>query len=61
MDNKMDTKTVTLTFTIAELNLVLASLGKQPFEAVSTLVNSIVADAQAQLDKQAQESPTDTE
>jgi hypothetical protein len=47
----MENKSVTLMFTIQELNLVLASLGKQPFEAVSTLVNRIIADAQAQLDE----------
>ena len=47
MDN--DTTTVTLTFTVNELNLILAALGKQPFEIVNGIVNRIVADAQAQL------------
>lgn len=47
MDN--DTVTVTLTFTINELNLILAALGKQPFEMVNGVVNKIVADAQSQL------------
>lgn len=47
MDN--DTVTVTITFTINELNLILAALGKQPFETVNGVVNKIVADAQSQL------------
>lgn len=47
MDN--DTVTVNMVFTINELNLILAALGKQPFEVVQSLVNKIVADAQAQL------------
>ena len=47
MDN--DTANVTLTFTVNELNLILAALGKQPFEIVNGIVNRIVADAQAQL------------
>jgi hypothetical protein len=49
MDIDNDTVTVTLTFTINELNLILASLGKQPFEMVNGIVTKIVADAQRQL------------
>lgn len=45
----MDKATVNLTFTVDELNLILAALGKQPFEAVNGIINKIVADAQAQL------------
>lgn len=44
-----ESTTVNLTLTVNELNLILASLGKQPFEIVNGLVNKIVADAQAQL------------
>lgn len=47
MDN--ETTTVSITFTITELNLVLAALGKQPWEAVNALVNKIVTDAQNQI------------
>jgi len=47
MDN--DTTIVTLSFTVNELNLILAALGKQPFEIVNGIVNKIVADAQGQL------------
>lgn len=47
MDN--DTTTVSITFTIAELNLVLAALGKQPWESVNAIVNKIVTDAQNQI------------
>jgi hypothetical protein len=53
MDN--DTTTVSLTFTINELNLILAALGKQPFEAVNGIVNRIITDAQSQLPAQAPE------
>jgi len=49
MDNNNDTVTVSIIFTINELNLVLAALGKQPFEMVNGVVNKIVADAQSQL------------
>jgi hypothetical protein len=47
MDN--ETTTVSITFTISELNLVLAALGKQPWEAVNAIVNKIVTDAQNQI------------
>lgn len=47
MDN--ETTTVSITFTINELNLVLAALGKQPWEAVNAIVNKIVTDAQNQI------------
>lgn len=47
MDN--DTTTVTISFTINELNLILAALGKQPFEMVNGVVNKIVTDAQNQI------------
>ena len=47
MDN--DTTTVSITFTINELNLVLAALGKQPWETVNAIVNKIVTDAQSQI------------
>ena len=47
MDN--DTTMVNLQLSVNELNLILAALGKQPFEIVNGLVNKIVADAQAQL------------
>ena len=53
MDN--EEAKVTLTFTVNELNLILASLGKQPFEVVNGIVNKIVADATGQLPAQAPE------
>lgn len=53
MDNSK--MTVTLKFTVDELNLILAALGKQPAEVVLSLINRIVADAQAQLPQQAAE------
>lgn len=49
MDNNNDTVTVSITFTINELNLVLAALGKQPWETVNAIVSKIVNDAQRQL------------
>jgi hypothetical protein len=48
---------VTITFTINELNLILAALGKQPFEMVNGVVNKIVTDAQAQTTPE--EPPTE--
>lgn len=53
MDNSKTT--VSLKFTVDELNLLLAALGKQPAEVVLSLINRIVADAQAQLPQQAAE------
>lgn len=53
MDN--EEPKVTLTFTVNELNLILASLGKQPFEVVNGIVNKIVSDATGQLPVQAPE------
>ena len=52
MDNdevKTEEVKVSITFTINELNLILAALGKQPFELVNGIVNKIVADAQNQI------------
>ena len=39
----------TFTMTESEANLILASLGKQPYEAVATLVHKLQAQAQLQL------------
>lgn len=46
MDNEAQVK---LTFTVNEINLILAGLGKLPAESVLSLINRIVADAQVQL------------
>ena len=40
---------VSINLNVNELNLILAALGKQPFEIVNGLINKIVTDAQAQL------------
>ena len=45
----MDQATVKLDMTVNELNLILAGLGKMPFEAVNSLVNKIINEAQSQL------------
>ena len=40
---------VQLELTVNELNLILAALGKQPWESVNGIVNKIIAEAQSQL------------
>lgn len=47
MDN--DSATVSIKFTINELNFVLSILGKQPWEGVNTIIHKIVTDAQNQV------------
>jgi len=48
----MENAVVTLTFSINELNVIMASLGKQPFEVVADLVQKIGTEARSQLDAQ---------
>lgn len=45
----MDQAVVTLQLTVNELNLILAGLGKMPFEAVNSTINKIISEAQSQL------------
>jgi hypothetical protein len=59
MDN--DNTMVNLQLSVNELNLILASLGKQPFEIVNGLVNKLVADAHVQIKNQNSESPAEFE
>jgi hypothetical protein len=40
---------VQLELTVNELNLILAALGKQPWESVNGIVNKIISEAQSQL------------
>lgn len=47
MDNEK--ATVSIKFTINELNFVLSILGKQPWEGVNTIIHKIVEDAQNQV------------
>ena len=42
-------KKISLILTVEELNQVLASLGKMPYETVVHLINRLVKDAQEQL------------
>jgi len=42
-------KEIKLTFTLEEVNVILASLGKQPYEAVFTLVEKIKQEATPQI------------
>jgi hypothetical protein len=46
----------TLTLNLAEVNAVLQALGRQPYDAVASLVDSIRAQAQAQLSSSGTES-----
>ena len=59
-EGKMDKK-VTLTFTVQEINVILGSLGKQPFEVVNELLTRIANEAKAQLDLAAEEASPPSE
>jgi hypothetical protein len=52
MDNEVK---VTLTFTVNELNAILAGLGKLPFEVVDSFIKRIVSEAEAQIKSQPSE------
>ena len=45
----MDQKILNFNFTLQETNLILQCLGKQPYEAVSELINRILSDAKNQI------------
>lgn len=45
----MENKSVTLTLSVENVNVVLASLAKQPFEVVAELISTIRTDAEKQL------------
>ena len=47
----MQDKEITLTLTLNDANLILAALGKLPFEAVADLVAKIKAQGQAQIEQ----------
>lgn len=40
---------LTFTFTVEQTNLILAALGKQPFEIVAPLIDSIQKEANGQM------------
>jgi len=55
----MEQATINLELTVAEVNVILRSLGKHPFEEIATLVSKIKAQGDAQLaELQAQEEAT---
>jgi len=45
----MNNKSVTLTLSVDNVNVVLAALAKQPFEVVADLISTIRTDAESQL------------
>ena len=45
----MENQKVSVTLTVAEWNVVMASLGKMPFEQVVSVVNQIKEQAEPQL------------
>jgi hypothetical protein len=45
----MSDKTITISLTVAEINVILAALVEQPFKIASPLVGKITQEAQAQL------------
>ena len=44
-----DTTEIDLKLTVTEVNTILASLGKHPFEEISNLINKIIAQGRSQL------------
>jgi hypothetical protein len=42
-------KTLTFTLTVEDTNKIMASLGKQPYELVADVINTLRAQAQPQL------------
>lgn len=45
----MNDKEITLTVTVQDANIILAALGKLPFEAVADLVTKVREQGQAQI------------
>lgn len=45
----MEKQTVTITLSVEEANMVLGSLGTQPFNQVAGLIQTIKAQAESQL------------
>ena len=48
----MENAVITLTLSVNDVNVILASLSKQPFEVVADLVQKIGLEARNQLDAQ---------
>jgi len=46
----MENATVTLTLSVNDVNVILASLSKQPFEVVAELIQKVSSEARNQLD-----------
>lgn len=44
-----DQPTINLELTVAEVNVILRSLGKHPFEEIAALINRIKAQGETQL------------
>lgn len=53
--NIMNDKEITLVLTLNDANLILAALGKLPFEAVADLVQKVRDQGQAQITEAPQE------
>lgn len=45
----LDNETLSLELTVAEVNVVLRSLGKHPFEEIAALINKIKAQGEVQV------------
>jgi hypothetical protein len=45
-------QTIKLELSVEQVNLILAALAKQPFEAVVEIIGEVRKQAQAQVDKQ---------
>lgn len=51
----MTDKEITLTLTLNDANLILAALGKLPFEAVADLIGKVKQQGQSQIIEEPQE------
>jgi hypothetical protein len=56
----MDQQTISFSFTVEEANVVLGSLGAQPYQQVATLIDKIKQQASTQLQAASTPAPADT-
>lgn len=57
----MDNQTIALQLTVAEVNVILRSLGKHPFEEVAMLIKKIKDQGEPQIIQQQAEAPAEAE
>ena len=48
----MENAVITLTLSVNDVNVILASLGKQPYEVVAEVIQKVGSEARNQIDAQ---------